>query len=301
MRQSVLVIDDSVDTHELIRATLAGDGVDILEASDGESGIATVTSKLPDLILLDIHLPGADGFEICRRLKSDPVTTGIPIIFLSIASTTREKTRGLELGAIDYITKPFEPAELRARVHSGLRTKFLLDLLSQRAKVDGLTGLWNRPFFEERLEAELSLSRRSGRPIACVLLDVDHFKHINDKYGHTAGDLVLRTLGQTLRANCRTEDVVCRWGGEEFVALCPNTDASAAVVAAERLRVVVESLAPQCLGTTIPVTCSIGVSDTVSCGSATLVEAADKCLYEAKNNGRNQVRSTVGSADLISK
>ncbi|MGA2581929.1 MAG: diguanylate cyclase [Tepidisphaeraceae bacterium] len=289
MRQRVLIIDDSRDIHELVIASLAGEGVEILSAFDGKSGLETARGTPPDLILLDVNMPDLDGFEVCQRLKTENLTSSIPVIFLTVAASTAEKVKALEFGGVDYITKPFDPAELRARARSALRTKFLIDQLAQRAKIDGLTGLWNRAFFEERLEAELSLARRTGRPVACMILDIDFFKQINDGYGHTAGDVALRALAQSLRANSRIEDVVCRFGGEEFIVLCPNTDSSAAMIAAERLRRIVAAMTPRCGGATIRMTCSIGVADIATSGESNLVNAADKALYEAKSGGRNQV------------
>jgi len=285
----VLIIDDSRDIHELVIASLAGEGVEILSAFDGKSGLETARGTPPDLILLDVNMPDLDGFEVCQRLKTENLTSSIPVIFLTVAASTAEKVKALEFGGVDYITKPFDPAELRARARSALRTKFLIDQLAQRAKIDGLTGLWNRAFFEERLEAELSLARRTGRPVACMILDIDFFKQINDGYGHTAGDVALRALAQSLRANSRIEDVVCRFGGEEFIVLCPNTDSSAAMIAAERLRRIVAAMTPRCGGATIRMTCSIGVADIATSGESNLVNAADKALYEAKSGGRNQV------------
>jgi diguanylate cyclase (GGDEF)-like protein len=291
MRQRVLIIDDAPEVHELVTTTLASDGVDVVSAYDGPSGVKEAKAIQADLILLDIDMPNSDGFETCRQLKADIDTLAIPIIFLTVVTDIAEKIKGLDLGAMDYVTKPFDQAELRARVRSALRTKHLMDLLAQRAKVDGLTGLWNRSFFEERLDAELALARRTGRPVACIMLDVDHFKRINDRFGHTAGDMALRAVAQVMRANCRIEDVVCRWGGEEFVVLCPNTDCNSAVIAAERLRRVIAASEPRCGEDTIPLTASLGVADIANSGDSSLVLAADKALYEAKNSGRNAVRS----------
>jgi diguanylate cyclase (GGDEF)-like protein len=195
----------------------------------------------------------------------------------------------LDLGAVDYITKPFEPAELRARVRASLRTKYLTDLLSRKAMIDGLTGLWNRTYFDSRLESELSLSRRSGRPLSCILLDLDHFKKLNDRYGHPFGDEVLRSVGKLLIDSCRDEDIACRYGGEEFVILTPNVPAQGAVELAERLRAAIESMILSHRGKAVPVTCSMGVSDVGHTPPPTIVELADEALYAAKHGGRNRV------------
>jgi diguanylate cyclase (GGDEF)-like protein len=289
MRQKVLIIDDSEMIHELLRVRLATESIDLHSAADGEAGIAAAAKLQPDLILLDVDMPGLDGYEVCRRLKRDSGTMSVPIIFLSGSASTEEKIRGLDLGAVDYITKPFEPAELRARVRASLRTKYLTDLLSRKAMIDGLTGLWNRTYFDSRLESELSLSRRSGRPLSCILLDLDHFKKLNDRYGHPFGDEVLRSVGKLLIDSCRDEDIACRYGGEEFVILTPNVPAQGAVELAERLRAAIESMKLSHRGKAVPVTCSMGVSDVGHTPPPTIVELADEALYAAKHGGRNRV------------
>jgi diguanylate cyclase (GGDEF)-like protein len=286
-RQSVLVIDDSTLIHALVRARLEDEPIDLHSALDAATGLEMASRLTPDLILLDVEMPGVDGFETCRRLKINPKTMPIPVVFLTGVSDAQQKVMGLELGATDYITKPFDPAELRARVRAALRTKYLLDLLAKRAMIDGLTGLWNRACFEQRLESELALSRRSGRPVACMLLDVDHFKKLNDTWGHPFGDEVLRGIAQTLQECSREEDVVCRYGGEEFVMLLPNTAATQAATGAERIRGAIAAQKFTSRRQTVPVTCSIGVSDNASGGS--LIDLADKALYSAKQNGRDSV------------
>jgi two-component system, cell cycle response regulator len=296
MSQRVIIIDDSEDIHDLVRLGLYGEPVDLHSAFDGPTGIALARAISPDLVLLDVDMPKPDGFEVCRTFKSDPALSSIPIVFLTGASSTTEKVRGLDLGATDYITKPFDSAELRARVSATLRTKYLVDLLAQRAMIDGLTGLFNRSHFEQRLESELSLARRSAKNLACLMLDVDHFKKVNDQYGHSAGDLVLRTLAQTLMNNCRLEDIVCRLGGEEFVVLCPNTSAISATTLAQRLLHAIADIRLAFRGAVIQITCSIGVADLTSAGEAGIVQAADQALYRAKNNGRNQIQFAPNTA-----
>jgi diguanylate cyclase (GGDEF)-like protein len=212
----------------------------------------------------------------------------IPVVFLTGMSTPAQKVQGLELGAVDYVTKPFDPAELRARVRAALRTKYLMDLLAKRAMIDGLTGLWNRACFEQRLASELSLSRRAERPLACAMLDLDHFKRLNDQHGHPFGDEVLRGVAQVLLDAARAEDVVCRYGGEEFVILVPNADATRALAMAERVCGALSSRPFISRRTPVEVTCSIGVADSLENRGARMVELADKALYLAKQRGRNR-------------
>jgi diguanylate cyclase (GGDEF)-like protein len=292
--QKVLAIDDYESVHALLKARLKGENVELTSAMDGESGIALAKSLDPDLILLDIDMPGLDGFEVCHRLKTDPATLKIPVIFLSGHASSEQKIRGLELGAMDYITKPFDPAELRARVRVALRTKYLIDLLAKRAMLDALTGLWNRAYLDNRLMAELSLARRTERPLSCVMLDIDRFKQLNDTHGHAFGDEVIRAVAQALMATVRGEDIVCRYGGEEFAILLPNTRPDAARQLAERLREAVAALPLEprtgaTAGTKVPVTCSVGVANLVGSPPPSIIELADRALYQAKREGRNRV------------
>lgn len=291
--RKLLIIDDLVSIHTLIRARLASEGLEIHSAYDGETGLRLAAEVQPDLILLDVEMPEPSGFEVCRRLKSNAETMNTLIVFLTGATSTDEKIRGLNLGAVDYITKPFDSAELRARVRACLRTKYLLDLLAKKAMVDGLTGLWNRAYLDTRLGGELSLARRTGRSLACTLIDVDHFKAINDAYGHPFGDEVLRRVASVFLHECRTEDVVCRYGGEEFLVLTPNVGTDGAGILAERLRLKVAALRFKSGEREVRITCSFGISEFAATDTP-LVVAADKALYQAKAAGRNCVVKALG-------
>jgi diguanylate cyclase (GGDEF)-like protein len=244
----------------------------------------------PDLILLDVDMPDPNGFEVCRRLKLNEVLANTPIVFLTGAGTTEEKIRGLELGALDYITKPFDPAELRARVRAALRLKFMMDLLARKAQIDALTGLWNRRYFDQRFEAELSLACRGKRPLAVLMIDLDRFKSINDNHGHPAGDEMLRRIAQVLAQSVRTEDVVCRYGGEEFAIIAPGISSGAADLS-ERLRAVVERHEVM--------TVSIGWAASVAQPDQSLLQSADAALGRAKKAGRNRVESGGVDAPAI--
>ncbi len=287
MAQKVLLIDDSPQIHTLVRARLAGEPITVHSAQSSSEGLAMVKELMPDLILLDVDMPDPDGFEVCRRLKADSATHGIPVVFLTGASSPDERIFGLELGAVDYVTKPFNPAELRARVRASLRTKYLMDLLAKRAQIDGLTGLWNRTHFEERLKQEQSLSSRTGHSLSCIMADVDHFKSINDTYGHPFGDEALRGIAGVLSDVGRTEDIICRLGGEEFVILCPNTPITGAARMAERCREAILNMSLMHQGKPVRVTCSFGVAEQ-GC-EPSMIDAADKALYEAKREGRDRV------------
>lgn len=289
MSDKILVIDDSPEIHTLVRIRLGKESVVIYSAYDGVAGLVAARDVRPALILLDVEMPDQDGFAVCSELKSDPVTRDIPIIFLTGATSTEDKIRGLERGATDYVTKPFEPAELRARVRAALRTTHLIDLLSKRAMIDGLTGLWNRSYLEAHLSIELSAARRSGQPLSCIMADVDQFKSINDRYGHGFGDDVLRSIAEVITSGSREKDIACRYGGEEFTILLPNTTIDQAAHLAEQMRARIAS-APLChRDAPVPVTCSFGVANLRGHVPPSLIDLADQALFQAKRSGRNRV------------
>jgi diguanylate cyclase (GGDEF)-like protein len=287
--QKRLIIDDSSDIHELVTLWLAEEPLEFRSCGTGREGITEAARFSPDLILLDVDMPDINGFEVCRRLKADPATAAIPIVFLTGAASTDEKLHGLELGAVDYVTKPFDPAELRARVRISLRTKALVDMLSRTAMLDGLTGLFNRAYFDQRLTQSLALVARGGDPFGCILIDIDHFKSINDQFGHPFGDRVLRSVATALASDCRQEDVVCRYGGEEFAVLTPGQAIKGAAVLAERKRAAIEQLAFSHEGRPVRVTCSIGVTDSTVGPPDQILTIADACMYQAKRAGRNRL------------
>jgi diguanylate cyclase (GGDEF)-like protein len=287
--QKVLVIDDSKTIQLTVRTFLKEEAVDIVCASTGEEGLRLATSDAPDVILLDVEMPAPNGFEVCRRLKEDATTARIPIIFLTGSSSTEQKVLGLDLGAVDYVTKPFEPAELSARVRASLRNKYMLDLLAQKAMIDGLTGMWNRAYLDQRLATELSLAHRHHRPFSMIMLDVDRFKSINDAHGHPFGDQVLRQVSRLVASGCRSEDIVCRYGGEEFAILAPMTSMDGAKTLAEHLRVAIHGEVLQHRGAALRISCSFGVAELDLDGRGSLVELADAALYRAKQSGRNCV------------
>lgn len=289
MRQRVLIIDDSPQIHRLVEAWLKSDVVDVAAAPTAAAGHSMAVTWQPDLILLDIDLPDQSGFDLCRQLKSDEVCCKIPIVFLTGASSPEDRVAGLNLGAVDYIVKPFHPAEFQARVRAALRTKYLLDLLQQRAQIDGLTGLRNRSFLDERLATERALIRRRPHPLACIMIDVDHFKAVNDLYGHATGDEVLRAVADVLTQSTRLEDVVARYGGEEFTILTPGVDSVGATVLAERIRQSIEIMNVSRGATVVRVTCSFGIADYDPQLPETLISRADAALYTAKSTGRNRV------------
>lgn len=291
MNSRVLLIDDSAPVHRLVEVWLRPLNVEFHGAFGSEAGIDQARSLRPDVILLDVCLQDGDGYELCRRIKADPLISTTPVVFLSAESRIEEKVKALDLGALDYIVKPFHPAEFQARVRVALRTKYLIDLLSDRARIDGLTGLHNRAFFDERLEAELAQARRYGSQFSCIILDIDHFKRVNDTHGHLIGDEVLRHVASTVSRRCRREDVVCRYGGEEFAILMPQVGLAGAITLAEDLRQNIASIEFRSADQTISLTCSFGVAEYTADPAVTtpLTQRADEALYYAKRTGRDRV------------
>lgn len=300
MSPKLLVIDDAVEIHALLEARLQPEEILMDFATSAEEGLERAKTIEPDLILLDVMMPGISGFELCRILKTDPATSGIPVIFLSSASDSVDKIKGLDLGAIDYITKPFDPAELRARIRSGLRTKRFQDLLSERAQIDWLSGLWNKVHFDRRLFEMFSSARRYDRPFSIILVDLDHFDSVNTQYGRPVGDKALHAVATLLLDCTRTCDIVCRNGDDEFAILLPETVPDQAAFLAQRICSGIAGLRVSHRGDSIQVTGTLGVGG-VSGGEDArehtaqgLFDSAMSSLESGRQEGRNQVGKTAG-------
>jgi diguanylate cyclase (GGDEF)-like protein len=299
--QKILVIDDEGVGSLTIGPQSTTERIEIFEASNGPTGLATAILRQPNLILLELNLPGWEGFETLRQLQDHPRTRTIPVILISSSASTRDKARGLDEGAVDFILKPLDPIELRARIRVALRNKYLQDLLEKRAHLDGLTGLGNRHALGERLHAEWEVSRRRNAPLALVISDLDHFKSINDTYGHAAGDDILCRTAELLRQIARAGDFVARYGGEEFVILAPDCDLEGGIQLAERFRREVSELDLGQDGRRLFLTTSVGVA----CSTYPflrepdeILSCADRALYEAKASGRNRV-ATLCTENLL--
>lgn len=288
----VLLVDDSVVVHRLLQARLKHEDIVLETCLSGAEALERVKGQPPSVVLLDLQMPDMDGFEVLRRLKDSAATHNLPVIVLSGKTGSEDKVSAFDLGATDYVTKPCDMAELRARLRAALRTERLMSLLAERAEVDGLTGLGNRAAFDKRWAEKVSEAQRYKCALSIAMIDADHFKRINDTYGHPAGDQVLQTIGHLLVQECRTPDIVCRYGGEEFAMIMPNTGPADAALVAERIRSAIGDVVwprhPE-----HPVTVSIGVAGTAANGPSLSaeqwVDAADKNLYTAKHSGRNRV------------
>ena len=285
-----LVIDDSPMALRVAKARLAQENLDVICATDGAAGLALAHTEQPDIILLDVDMPDMSGFDVCKALKADGDLSMIPVIFVTGSTDTSDKVRGLDLGAVDYVTKPFDAFELRARVRAALRTKHLQDLLVSRAQIDPLTELWNRRAFLNRLKQEWSRAQRHGQTFSIIMADLDTFKRINDTHGHNVGDRVLHDVAQVLMEKCRDADMPARWGGEEFAVLVPSQAAADGAGLAERYRSGIEQLRIEAGENVVTITGSFGVADSTSAASPQgIIAAADSAMYRAKNAGRNRV------------
>ena len=280
---SVLLVDDYDKIREMLRLHLELAGHEVDEAENGALALEAIEAAVPDVVILDVMMPVMDGVETCRRIRNSGRYAALYVIMLTAKSETSDKVNGLDVGADAYLTKPVAPEELLAHVRVGART-----VKDRRlALYDPLTELFNRRAFDTMLEREIAEWSRYQRPLSLVMLDLDHFKKVNDTHGHDAGDAVLKDLAALLRDSCRPSDVACRWGGEEFVWLMPETDLADAQLAAERLRAAIESHAFQGAGR---MTASFGVTSAIEDDTAQpLIKRADEALYAAKEGGRNRV------------
>jgi diguanylate cyclase (GGDEF)-like protein len=299
----ILVAEDSLVVRAVVREQLEEQGYDVVEAEDGEAALNQAFAARPDAILLDIEMPGMNGYEVLTRLKTDPDLADIPVVFLTGHTTTADMVEGLRAGAHDYLKKPFEPAELMARIAGAVRIKRLQDELRLRnseldllSRIDGLTGLHNRRHIDETLEKAGASALRHGQVLSVLILDIDHFKHVNDTYGHPGGDLVLVEFARRLRLVARTNDVVGRWGGEEFVIIAPQTDLEGALALGERARADIAADTIQVGDEQVAVTVSVGCASGVE-PAASLVAKADAALYRSKTSGRNRVTGTDDTND----
>ncbi|MBN1550799.1 diguanylate cyclase [bacterium] len=303
----VLIVDDVPLNRKLQQAYLDAVGYDVILAEDGVDALKKVNEEFPDLVLLDVMMPKMDGFQVCQRLKTDERTRFIPVILVTALNEISDKIKGIEAGADDFISKPFNKLELLARVKSLLRIKHLHDQLERKVKelevtqkklyqlaiTDGLTGLYNYRYFNEQLELELHRAKRHNLNVSVVMLDIDFFKNFNDAHGHPAGDRVLKIIARFMSNNIREIDVAARYGGEEFALILIETNKKAAAIVSNKLKGIVEDYpffkkGAQANG---KLTISMGVATYPddSEDSQTLISLADSRLYKAKELGRNRV------------
>lgn len=296
-KNTILIVDDEPVNIKALEIVL-GDEHNLTYATTGEMALEMArTDPQPDLILMDIVMPGLDGFEVCAELKQDDKTRHIPVVFLTAKWETSEETRGLELGAVDYIRKPFSPPIIRARIRNHLELKRNRDLLENLSTLDGLTNIPNRRRFDEIYIQEWNRALRTKSPLSLLFIDIDHFKNYNDLYGHMAGDDCLKAVARVLQSSLgRPADFLARFGGEEFIMLLPDTTEKGCLHLSENIRAELRALNIEHRDSPVAshLTVSIGAvtcTDVSRCERSLLLEQADRLLYKAKHEGRDCVRS----------
>ncbi len=291
-KQSILIIDDDSIIRKLVMRLLEGFGT-IDMASSGAEGLKMIENHDYDLIILDVGMPEMDGFEVCKRLKSTPSTSGIPIVFLTAGSANNDEERALEIGATDFIRKPISPQVLSARVSNILKLQATTRELEVLALTDSLTNAYNRRFFMKAGSLEVHRSKRYKQPFTVLMLDIDHFKVVNDTYGHGVGDEALIRAVSVIQSSLRGEDTLGRIGGEEFAVIFPQTTKTSAALVAERIRGSIENIVIDSPLGPVKFTISIGLSEGMVSDSSIddVLRRADCALYEAKESGRNKVVS----------
>ena len=297
---SILLVEDDEKASKLIQYYLHGEPYQIEFASNGSEAISLAQQKKIDLILLDILLPGLSGFEVCRLLKGKEKTSNVQIVLMTGLRDLESKIKGIELGADDYLIKPINRHELRARVKSLIKKKAYLDSLHasyeravNSAITDKLTGLYNQAYLKHFLDFEIKRSLRQKTPLSFLMIDIDKFKLYNDELGHLAGDQVLKELGELLKVNARDIDLPVRYGGEEFAVVLPNTDIAEAKSTAERIRQVIQkhpfSVDPSLPAEKITVSVGVAIYSPHYNSVEGLIKRADHALYQAKREGRDRV------------
>ncbi|MBN2898432.1 MAG: diguanylate cyclase [Clostridia bacterium] len=293
--QTILIVDDAPINITLL-GNLFKDNYIVQVANQGTTAIEIATGDdPPDLILLDVVMPEMTGYEVCKVLKNNKKTENIPIIFITGKDGTQDEIKAFELGAVDYITRPFNPVIVKARVNTHMELKRYRDFLENMSLIDGLTGIANRRKFDEYFDIVWNLGLREGIEQSVILIDIDHFKSYNDSYGHQAGDDCLIRIAREIASHVRRKtDLVARYGGEEFVCILPDTSEEDALKIADHLRQSIEALGIPHKASEVSscVTVSVGVATIVPMQgmlSQGLLKAADQALYYSKQSGRNQV------------
>ncbi|MCL2101550.1 MAG: diguanylate cyclase [Fibromonadales bacterium] len=292
-KNSVLIVDDE-STSIIALTHILGHDYTIYAATDGMEALEVAQEHLPDIILLDIIMDKMDGYEVLSLLKSNSKTENIPVIFITGLGNNEDEERGLDLGAADYITKPFSPAVVKLRIRNLINMLNMIDTIKQLSEIDQLTGIYNRRFFEHQLNILWEHAKRGQIPLSICMIDIDDFKIYNDSYGHLQGDEALQSVAKSIKKTLkRSVDVVARWGGEEFIALLLDADICGALSVAEKIRKNVEKdLIPYVGSKAAHITVSVGVNTLTPTQEHTIhdfISGADNALYTAKRTGKNKV------------
>ncbi|MBN1595907.1 diguanylate cyclase [candidate division FCPU426 bacterium] len=302
MAENILIAEDDTNIAELVKIILEAKGYTTTWAKDGQEALDIAEEMIPDLILLDVMMPRLNGYEVLKLLKENDDLQHIPVIFLTVKGETDSKVVGLRMGGHDYITKPFDLDELIARVEAALRIKSEHDhlrevnqRLSELSMTDPLTSLYNRRYLMERFHEEIERAKRYKYPMACIMVDIDNFKSINDTYGHLQGDQILQQIAVIMKNSNRVVDIIARYGGEEFLLILPQTDLGGAVVVGERLCKLIAQTRFIRNDPEQVVTISLGASAYPSGNTGSkeeLLKMADDALLEAKRQGKNRLLTT---------
>lgn len=292
--QQILIIDDDISIGAVLRKALHDLG-SVEFRNNGADGIQAAGELSPDLIILDVLMPDLDGIEVCKSLKSNAATCDIPILILTAQDRQEDEEAGFDLGATDFVRKPISLKVLRARASNILSLRATMRDLERLSRTDSLTGAFNRRHFFAVADTELERFKRYGHPVGMIVLDVDHFKTINDTFGHAIGDQALQGFVESVRAKLRREDVLGRIGGEEFVVLCPETNIEGTVRLAERIRLAVQGVSIKTEAGPLSFTVSGGVSAVIANDETAeaAIARADKALYRAKDRGRNRIEAVM--------
>jgi diguanylate cyclase (GGDEF)-like protein len=288
----ICIIEDDAIERELLQRRYLRMGYRVVQACDGEEGLALIRRHRPHVVISDVMLPNMNGIDVCRAVRADAELAGTYLILITAYDSQKRKRDALNAGADDYLIKPYDAAELEAKTRNGLRISRLQEDLRTAALTDGLTELWNHAQFRQRLDGEFARARRYGGDVALLMIDIDHFKAVNDAYGHEVGNDVLRKTARHLQDSVRDVDVVARYGGEEFAVICPQTHLLAAAQLAERIRKTLPHRVRLAEHPNLTIQCSIGVAnagDPRVKSAVDLVSVADEALYHAKMHGRNRI------------
>jgi len=309
MKMNVLIVDDNQQNLKILGNVLKEHtDYGLAFAMNGEEALEYLSKSLPDMILLDVMMPGMDGFQVCEKLQESEETADIPVIFITAKSEPEDIVKGFNVGGVDYVTKPFNEAELLVRINTHMELKRSRDMLEEKnreltdaydkieylALTDTLTGVANRRHISNLMGKEVSRCRRNGGTFSMLMCDIDFFKKVNDTYGHDTGDYVLKRVTELIQGRLRGQDVLSRWGGEEFLVMLPETAIDDAVVAAEKLRTTIEATEMEFGEHRFSITLTIGVATyEKELGIEKSIKKADDALYQGKQTGRNKVVQAV--------
>jgi len=296
MANRILIIESNKDDLERLKKKLNKEEYELIVAENGQKALSILEQEKPDLLILDILLPDINGFEICRRIRKNEQHVNLPLLFHTDSNTIDDKLTGLEMGAADFLNKDSDERELLIRIRNLLYAKKAIDKMIRLSVIDSLTNVYNRAYFQHRIKDEFERGKRYKRDFCCIIVGLDKFKRINERFGYVGGNRILKKAAEIIRSNIRGADILCRYGGDEFGWLLPETLLDDAYLAAERLRqfVVTSDLGSETGPVSITISCGVSSFTSNTKGSEELFEQAVEALRKAKKEGRNQTRVYEG-------